>query len=140
MGFGAVIAAINTMYASVSTRWVEIGTLRSLGFSNVPVVVSVMVESLLLALVGGLLGVAVVYLLYDVVNKFKCPTFGNLICLTFGNLICLTFGNFIRCGRRRRKRSDRRLLRVSPSLRTCGFVLPHTVAGALDIHHMATMQ
>ena len=65
MGLGAVIAAINTMYASVSTRWVEIGTLRSLGFSNVPVVVSVMVESLLLALVGGLLGVAVVYLLYD---------------------------------------------------------------------------
>ena len=65
MGLGAVIAAINTMYASVSTRWVEIGTLRSLGFSNVPVVASVMVESLLLTLVGGLLGVAVVYLLYD---------------------------------------------------------------------------
>ena len=65
MGLGAVIAAINTMYASVSTRWVEIGTLRSLGFSNVPVVASVMVESLLLTLVGGLLGVAVVYVLYD---------------------------------------------------------------------------
>lgn len=65
MGLGAVIAAINTMYASVSTRSVEIGTLRSLGFSNVPVVVSVMVEAMLLALVGGLLGSAVVYLLYD---------------------------------------------------------------------------
>jgi len=49
----------------VSTRSVEIGTLRSLGFSNVPVVVSVMVEALLLALVGGLLGSAVVYVLYD---------------------------------------------------------------------------
>ena len=65
MGLGAVIAAINTMYSSVSTRSVEIGTLRSLGFSNVPVVVSVMVEAMLLALVGGLLGSAVVYLLYD---------------------------------------------------------------------------
>ena len=65
MGLGAVIAAINTMYSSVSTRSVEIGTLRSLGFSNVPVVVSVMVEALLLALVGGALGCAVVYLLYD---------------------------------------------------------------------------
>ena len=65
MGLGAVIAAINTMYSSVSTRSVEIGTLRSLGFSNVPVVVSVMVEALLLALVGGVLGSAVVYLLYD---------------------------------------------------------------------------
>ncbi|MYD07363.1 MAG: ABC transporter permease [Acidimicrobiaceae bacterium] len=65
MGLGAVIASINTMYSSVSTRSVEIGTLRSLGFSNVPVVVSVMVEALLLALVGGLLGSAVVYVLYD---------------------------------------------------------------------------
>ena len=65
MGLGAVIAAINTMYSSVSTRSVEIGTLRSLGFSSVPIVVSVMVEALLLGLVGGSLGGAVVYLLYD---------------------------------------------------------------------------
>ena len=65
MGLGAVIAAINTMYSSVSKRSVEIGTLRSLGFSNVPIVVSVMVEALLLALVGGLAGGAVVYVLYD---------------------------------------------------------------------------
>ena len=65
MALGAVIASINTMYSSVSTRSVEIGTLRSLGFSNVPVVASVMVEALLLALAGGLLGGAVVYVLYD---------------------------------------------------------------------------
>lgn len=65
MGLGAVIASINTMYSSVSARSVEIGTLRALGFSNVPVVVSVMVEALLLALAGGLLGGGVVYLLYD---------------------------------------------------------------------------
>lgn len=65
MGLGAVVASINTMYSSVSTRSVEIGTLRALGFSNVPVVISVMVEALLLAFVGGLLGCAVVYLLYD---------------------------------------------------------------------------
>ena len=65
MGLGAVIAAINTMYSSVSKRSVEIGTLRSLGFSNLPIVVSVMVEALLLALVGDLVGGAVVYVLYD---------------------------------------------------------------------------
>ncbi|MYE12605.1 MAG: ABC transporter permease [Gammaproteobacteria bacterium] len=65
MGLGAVIASVNTMYSSVSTRSVEIGTLRALGFSNVPVVVSVMVEAVLLALAGGLLGGAVVYVLYD---------------------------------------------------------------------------
>ena len=65
MGLGAVVAAINTMHSSVGARSVEIGTLRALGFSNVPVVVSVMVEALLLALVGGLVGGVVVYLLYD---------------------------------------------------------------------------
>ncbi len=65
MGLGTAIASINTMYSSVSARLVEIGTLRSLGFSNVPIVVSVIVEALFLALVGGLLGSAVVYLLYD---------------------------------------------------------------------------
>ncbi|MDE0662174.1 MAG: ABC transporter permease [Gammaproteobacteria bacterium] len=65
MGLGAAVAAVNTMYSSVGARSVEIGTLRSLGFSNVPVVVSVMVEASLLALVGGLLGGAAVYLLYD---------------------------------------------------------------------------
>ena len=65
MGLGAVVAAINTMYSSVSARSVEIATLRSLGFSNIPIVVSVMAEALLLALVGGLLGGGVVYLLYD---------------------------------------------------------------------------
>ncbi|MDE0038046.1 MAG: ABC transporter permease [Gammaproteobacteria bacterium] len=65
MGLGAVVAAVNTMYSSVGARSVEIGTLRSLGFSNVPVVISVILEALLLALVGGLLAGAVVYLVYD---------------------------------------------------------------------------
>ena len=62
MGLGAVVAAVNTMYSSVGARSVEIGTLRSLGFSNVPVVISVILEALLLALVGGVLAGAVVYL------------------------------------------------------------------------------
>jgi putative ABC transport system permease protein len=44
---------------------VEIATLRALGFSSMPVVVSVIIESLALALLGGLLGAAVVYLLFD---------------------------------------------------------------------------
>ena len=65
MGLGAVIAAINTMYTSVSARSIEIGTLRSLGFSNVPVVTSVITEALILALIGGLLGGVIVYLSYD---------------------------------------------------------------------------
>ena len=61
MGIGAVFGAINTMYSAVAARNREIATLRALGFGSVPVVVSVLVESLLLALAGGLVGGAVAY-------------------------------------------------------------------------------
>ncbi|HWS01780.1 MAG TPA: ABC transporter permease [Gammaproteobacteria bacterium] len=54
MGVGAVFGALNTMYAAVSTRAREIATLRALGFSATPVVISVMLEAALLALLGGL--------------------------------------------------------------------------------------
>lgn len=56
MGIGAVFGALNTMYSAVSTRTREIATLRALGFGAGPVVVSVLVEALVLAAVGGLLG------------------------------------------------------------------------------------
>ena len=56
MGIGAVFGAINTMYTAVASRTREIATLRALGFSSGPVVVSVMAESVALAVVGGLLG------------------------------------------------------------------------------------
>lgn len=56
MGAGAVFGALNTMYTAVSARTREIATLRALGFSSGPVVVSVLAEGLLLGLVGGLLG------------------------------------------------------------------------------------
>jgi putative ABC transport system permease protein len=65
MAIGAVFAALNTMYTAVSSRPVEIATLRALGFGSLPVVVSVIIESLSLALLGGLLGAAIVYLLFD---------------------------------------------------------------------------
>ncbi len=65
MAIGAVFAALNTMYSAVSTRTVEIATLRALGFGNLPVVVSVMIEALALALLGGLLGGALVWLIFD---------------------------------------------------------------------------
>ena len=65
MAIGAVIAALNSMYAAVSARTVEIATLRALGFGNAPVVASVMIEALVLALLGGALGGALVYLAFD---------------------------------------------------------------------------
>ncbi|MEO8499774.1 MAG: FtsX-like permease family protein [Vicinamibacteria bacterium] len=56
MGAGAVFGAMNTMYAIVAVRTREIGTLRALGFSRPSILVSFVVESALLALVGGALG------------------------------------------------------------------------------------
>jgi putative ABC transport system permease protein len=56
MGIGAVFGAMNTMYAIVVARTREIGTLRALGFSRRSILVSFVTESVLLALVGGLLG------------------------------------------------------------------------------------
>ena len=56
MGVGAVFGAMNTMYALVSARTREIGTLRALGFSRVSILISFMIESAFLALIGGLLG------------------------------------------------------------------------------------
>ncbi len=61
MAVGAIFAALNTMYSAVSTRTVEIATLRALGFSGTPVVASVVLEALLLAILGGVIGAAVAY-------------------------------------------------------------------------------
>jgi putative ABC transport system permease protein len=56
MGIGAVFGAMNTMYAIVSQRTREIGTLRALGFSRFSILFSFVMESVLLAAIGGLLG------------------------------------------------------------------------------------
>ncbi len=56
MGIGAVFGAMNTMYAIVAARTREVGTLRSLGFSRRSILSSFVLESVLLAVAGGLLG------------------------------------------------------------------------------------
>jgi putative ABC transport system permease protein len=60
MAIGSCFAAMNTMYAAVSRRAAEIGTLRVLGFSRLGILGSFLIESLLLALAGGVLGVLLV--------------------------------------------------------------------------------
>ena len=65
MGIGAVFGAILTMYTAVSTRSREIATLRALGFNTTSVVVSVMVESLALALIGGVIGGIIAYVAFN---------------------------------------------------------------------------
>ena len=56
LSIGAVFGAMNTMYAAVAYRTREIGTLRALGFSRVRIVAAFLVESVALALVGGVIG------------------------------------------------------------------------------------
>jgi len=65
MGIGAVFGAILTMYTAVATRAREIATLRALGFETSSVLVSVLAESLVLGLIGGLLGASAAYVAFN---------------------------------------------------------------------------
>jgi putative ABC transport system permease protein len=65
MAVGAVFGALNAMYSAVSTRTVEIATLRVLGFGASAVIVSVFAEALLLALAGGAIGGCLAWLLFN---------------------------------------------------------------------------
>ncbi len=71
MAIGAVFGALNTMFATVATRAREIATLRAIGFRSVPVVVAVMLETMMLALLGGLIGGALAWLIF---NGFTAST------------------------------------------------------------------
>jgi len=71
MAVGALFGALNTMYSAVATRTREIATLRALGFGATPVILSVMFESLALAVIGGIVGAAVAYFAFD---GFKAAT------------------------------------------------------------------
>lgn len=74
MAIGAVFGALNTMYAAVAGRAREVATLRALGFRGTPVVVAVMLETMLLALAGGVLGAAIAWLLF---NGYTVSTLGS---------------------------------------------------------------
>jgi len=74
MALGAIFAALNSMYAAVAARGKEIATLRAIGFGGMPVVASVMIEALVLALIGGTLGAVIAYGLF---NNFAVSTLGQ---------------------------------------------------------------
>lgn len=65
MAIGALFSALNTMYSAVAARTREIATLRALGFGASPIVLSVLFESLVLALIGGVLGSALAYVAFN---------------------------------------------------------------------------
>ncbi|HVT74449.1 MAG TPA: ABC transporter permease [Lacunisphaera sp.] len=71
MAIGAVFGALNTMYSAVAVRTREIATLRALGFGSGAVVCALMLESLLLALVGGAIGGGLAYVAF---NNFHAAT------------------------------------------------------------------
>jgi putative ABC transport system permease protein len=65
MAIGAMFGALNSMYAAVDARTLEIATLRAIGFSALPVLLSVMLEALALSLLGGLLGAALAWWFFN---------------------------------------------------------------------------
>jgi putative ABC transport system permease protein len=96
MGLGAEFGALNTMYTAVSSRTQEIATLRALGFRAGPVVISVVSESLLLALAGGLIGAGLAWLAFD---GFRAATlnWASFSAITFAfdvNIKLLALGIF----------------------------------------------
>lgn len=65
MACGALFGALNTMYGAVSARTREISTLRALGFGSGPVIISVLVESVALSLIGGIVGAGIAWVAFD---------------------------------------------------------------------------
>ena len=74
MAIGAIFGALNSMYAAVAGRAREIATMRAIGFRGLPVVTAVMLETMLLALVGGIIGALVAWLVF---NGHTVSTLGN---------------------------------------------------------------
>jgi putative ABC transport system permease protein len=73
MAVGATLGAVNSLYAIVDSRRREMATLRAIGFSGGAVVVSVLIESILLALPGALLGTVAAWVLF---NGLSASPFG----------------------------------------------------------------
>ena len=65
MAIGAVFGALNSMYSAVAARGMEIATLRAIGFGALPVLLSVMLEAVTLSLLGGLIGAALAWVLFN---------------------------------------------------------------------------
>jgi ABC-type antimicrobial peptide transport system permease subunit len=76
---GAIIGAMITMYAAVANRTTEIGTMRALGFGRMSILVAFMLESLLLGLVGGGMGIfASSFMQLITISTMNWQTFSEL--------------------------------------------------------------
>ncbi|MBI4549135.1 MAG: ABC transporter permease [Ignavibacteriae bacterium] len=79
---GAMIGAMITMYAAVANRTIEVGTLRSLGFRRRSVLTAFLIESILLSIIGGAMGVALASFMSFV--QISTVNFGTFSELAFG--------------------------------------------------------
>jgi putative ABC transport system permease protein len=79
---GAMIGAMITMYAAVANRTVEIGTMRALGFKRRSILGAFLIESILLSLVGGVIGIALASLMSFI--RISTTNFGTFSELAFG--------------------------------------------------------
>jgi putative ABC transport system permease protein len=87
--FGAMFAAANTMFAAVSSRTREIGTMRALGFSQRDILISFLGESFLLCALGGALGLlATMPLNLLTIETFNFGSFASIsITFRFGWMV-----------------------------------------------------
>jgi putative ABC transport system permease protein len=69
------------MYTSVSNRTREIATLRAIGFGSTPVAISTLVESLALSVIGGLIGSAIAYFIFNgyTVSTLNFASFSQVV-------------------------------------------------------------
>ncbi len=76
---GAMIGAMITMYAAVSNRTAEIGTLRALGFRRRNILAAFLIESMLLGLAGGLIGLFFAsFMQFITISTVNWQTFSEL--------------------------------------------------------------
>ena len=79
--FGATIGATITMYAAVANRTVEVGVLRALGYKRRSILIVFLIESLVIAVTGGVIGIFLASFLQ----------FFNISTLNFGSFAELSF-------------------------------------------------
>ncbi len=80
MALGALAGALNTMYSSVAARATEIATLRAIGFGAFSAFAGTLIESLILAVIGGAIGAAATLLIFD---GLTASTFGAGVQVVF---------------------------------------------------------
>ena len=95
MAVAATIGAANSLYAIVDSRRRELATLRALGFNSAPIIASIVLESIFLALPGALIGALAAWLLFNGLQasplgaSFRMAVTPSLALLGLGWALCI---------------------------------------------------